>query len=127
VRWVVTLLTAASASFGCSDDPSGPGTLDLVIRGPVPLGAAVVQITGMGVIGVDQPAVGWAELVPMAPVGSTPVHRLVLVQEQAGELRVRLRVVDVAALPPVVSVIEAADQADVPLASLSSVEARIRP
>lgn len=118
---------AALGSIGCSDDPSGPGTLELLIRGPVPLGAAVVQITGAGVTGVDQPSVGWAELVPMAPAGSTPVHRLVLVQEQAGELRIRVRVLDVAAIPPVVSVIEASDQADLPLASLSSVEARIRP
>ncbi len=106
----------------CGEDPSGPGSVDLVVRGPVPLGAAVVELVGEGVRGIEQPAVGWAELVPVAPIGSTPVHRLVLIQEQPGDLRVRVEVVDVAAPLPTATVLEASDAADAPIANPASAE-----
>jgi hypothetical protein len=119
-RWATAAFVIALA--GCSDDPDGPGTLDLVVRGPAPLGAAVVQITGAGVTGADTAAPGWVELVPVAPSGSTPVHRLVIVQETAGELRVRLGVSDVSAPPPQVSVLQASDRFDLPVVNPGSLE-----
>ncbi len=127
VRHVLGALTVVSlAAAGCSDDPSGPGTINLTVRGAMPLGAAVVELVGEGLRGVEQPAVGWAELVPVAPLGTTPVHRLILIQEEPGELRIRLKVTDVAAPFPVATVIEATDQADEPVASPTSIEALVR-
>ncbi len=110
----------------CSDDPEGPGTVDLVIRAPVPLGAAVVELVGEGIQGMEQPAVGWSELVPVVPQGSTPVHRVVVIQEEPGELTVRLRVTDVQDVRPVTTVVEATDAADEPVTPLSQVEVVIR-
>lgn len=120
------LAVASLVAAGCSDDPSGPGTITLTVRGSTPLGAAVVELVGEGLRGVEQPSVGWAELVPLAPVGTTPVHRLILIQDAPGELRVRLEVVDVAAPYPVATVIEATDQDDEPVASPASIEALVR-
>jgi hypothetical protein len=119
---VAALLLGVLLAAGCSDDPSGPGTLDLVVSGPAPLGAAVIQITGAGVTGADGALPGWVELVPVAPAGSTPVHRLVVVQETAGDLRVRLAVVDVSAPPPRAVVVEASDRFDLPVANPGSLE-----
>ncbi len=119
-------LPLAVLTSACSDDPSGPGTVDLIVRADVALGAAVVELMGAGVVGVEQPAVGWVELVPMAVSGSTPVHRLVVVQDAPGELHLRVRVADVAGLLPTVTVIEAADQSDALLTSLAAVEATFR-
>ena len=120
-RWAVLLVSVAFAA-ACSDDPRGPGTLDLVVRGGAPLGAAVVQITGAGVTGAEGIAPGWVELIPVAPSGSTPVHRLVVVQETAGDLRVRLAVSDVSAPPPRVVVVEASDRFDLPVVNPGSLE-----
>ena len=120
VRFALVLALIWTAA--CSDDPSGPGTIDLVIRGPAPLGAAVVQITGSGVSGVDAIASGWVELIPVAPSGSTPVQRLVVVQQEAGDLKVRLRVTDVAAPPPRATVIEASDRCDLPVVNPGSLQ-----
>lgn len=127
-RWGFRTVVLALLAWGaaCSDDPEGPGTVEMVVRGPVPLGAAVVELVGEGIEGVDQAAVGWSELVPVAPQGSTPVHRLVVIQEEPGDLVVRLRVRDVQAVQPVTTVVEATDQADAPLPSLSGVEVSIR-
>jgi len=128
VRSGMWLLTALSLVVtGCFDDPSGPGTISLTVRGPIPLGAALVEIVGEGLRGVEQPAMGWAELVPVAPIGSTPVHRLILIQDAPGELRIRLQVVDVAAPYPVATVIEATDQADATVPSPASIAVVIRP
>lgn len=119
-------VAAVVLAGGCSDDPSGPGWVDLVVSAPVPLGAAVVQISGSGVEEFEQPAQGWFELVPMPPSGTTPVHRVVVIQEQPGELRLRVRVADLDAPLPSASVMEATDASDAPLASLASVEASLR-
>jgi hypothetical protein len=127
IRIASALLTVLLvAAGGCSDDPSGPGTIDLMVRGPVPLGAALVELVGEGLRGVEQPAVGWAELVPVAPAGSTPVHRLILIQDAPGDLRIRLEVVDVAAPYPVATVLDATDQADAPVPSPAGIEVLLR-
>lgn len=120
------LAILACAALACSDEPSGPGTVDLTVRGAVPLGAAIVELVGEGIRGVDQEAAGWAELVPIAPVGSTPVHRLILIQDQPGDLRIGLEVLDVAAELPIATVVEATDEADAPVPSPASIEAIVR-
>lgn len=123
---VSSALLLAAALAGCGDDPSGPGSVDLVVTGPVPLGAAVVELVGEGVRGIEQPAVGWAELVPVAPSGTTPVHRLILIQEEPGDLRIRVEVADVAAPLPTATIVEASDQADAQIANPLSVDAVLR-
>lgn len=122
----ILALTLLIVGAACSDDPDGPGTVDLVIRAPVPLGAAVVELVGEGIQGMEQPAQGWSELVPLAPDGTTPVHRVVVIQEEPGQLTVRLRVTDVQDVRPVTTVVEATDAADEPVTPLSQVEVVIR-
>lgn len=118
-------LVAALLAAGCGDDPSGPGALELRASASVPLGSAVIELEGEGLRGVDQPATGWVELVPVAPRNGVPVHRLVVIREEAGVLAVRLQVTDVETVRPVVTVIEAADAADQLLPSPTAVQVSI--
>lgn len=119
------VLAAALLAAGCGDDPEGPGALELRASASVPLGAAVIELEGEGLQGVEQPASGWVELVPVAPRNGVPVHRLVVIREQAGALAVRLQVTDVETVRPVVTVIEAADAADQLLPSPTAVQVSI--
>lgn len=124
---VLLVSLGALAAAGCSDDPKGPGDLELRVSAPVPLGAAVIELEGEGLQGVEQPATGWVELVPVAPRAGVPVHRLVVIREAPGPLAVRLQVTDVETVRPVAVVLEAADGNNAPLPSLASVEVAIDP
>lgn len=102
---VTCLLALASA---CSDDPSGPGTFDVVVKASVPIGAAVVELTGAPVDGVDEPARGWASLSQVGP----DRYRLMIIAETPGELVASIRVPDVSGPVPTASVVDVTDQVD---------------
>lgn len=124
---LLSAIVPALALAGCSDDPSGPGALELRVSANVALGAAVVELEGEGLRSVEQPASGWVELVPVAPRAGVPVHRLVVIREEPGVLAVRLQVTDVATVRPVATVLDASDGNDQSLPSLSSVRVSIDP
>lgn len=97
------LVVAGSA---CSDDPSGPGTFDVVVKAGVPLGAAVVELEGAPVDGVDEPARGWTSLRRVGP----DRYRLMIIAETPGDLVASIRVPDVSGPLPTASVVDASDQ-----------------
>lgn len=118
--WLVAVLVAAASA--CSDDPSGPGTFDVSVTASVPLGAAVVELEGAAVDGVEAPARGWAELRQVGPER----YRLMIIAEVPGELVASIRVPDVAAPLPTASVVQATDQVDSPVPSGAGASARVR-
>lgn len=120
----VAVFLVAFAVAGCSDDPEGPGTLVLRVSG-APLGAVVIELEGEGLRGVEQPATGWAELVPVAPRDGRPVHRLVVIRTVPGEITARLAVTDVATVRPVATVLEAAGGDDRLVSSTASLRISI--
>ena len=124
---VCCLALLAVGVWACSDDPSGRGTVTLTVQAGTPLGAAVVEIRGDGVLGAEPITAGWAHLELVAGGGEqAEMHRLVLVQDQEGTLSAELELEDVGAPLPTVSVVLASDGSDLPLASLAGVEARVR-
>lgn len=127
VRGTVSVALALALAACGDDDPSGPGTLTLTVEASVPLGAAVLELRGDGLVSASPLGAGWTHLEQVAGGGSgSDVHRLVLVQQQSGMLSAELEVTDVAAPMPVVGVLLASDAADLPLASLADVEVRVR-
>ncbi len=110
-RWALTL-GAALAVAACDGGPEGPGTLTGSVEAPVPLGAVVLEVTGGGVEGFvgagDTRAYG-------ALVSSAEKrYRVVLVDEAGGQLDFGVRVQDVGASKPSVSVIFAAGADNLP-------------
>jgi hypothetical protein len=123
-RWTrllgLTLVVGALAS--CSDDPSGPGTVTLTVRGSVPLGAAVVELRGAGVQGVRPLASGWV-VVDRVAGEAGEVRRLAIVQTQPGTLSVEVDLADLGADFPSLTVLGASDANDLPRPSLGGVRA----
>jgi hypothetical protein len=114
----LALLTFVTA---CDSGPKGPGFLDATLQGPVPLGAAVVEVTGAGVIGFE--GAGTTHVISR-PSGEG-VHRVVLIGEAAGDLRFRVQVDEVRDATPSATVLSAADGANQPLTSLQPFQVRI--
>lgn len=124
---LVGLVLVGAFGVGCSDDPSGPGTLTLTVEGPQPLGAAVIELRGDGIEGAEPLAAGWTHLEQVAGgQGQTAVHRLVLVQQASGGLSATLRVDDVGRAPPSATLLLASDGSDLPLSSLDGIAVRVR-
>jgi hypothetical protein len=92
----------------CSDEPSGPGEVDVVVEAAVPLGAAVVELIGGPVDGVEQPAAGWTSLARTGP----DRYRLVVIAEEPGTLVAAIRVPDVGGPLPTASVVDATGAQD---------------
>lgn len=104
----LALAAAVVALSGCDlFGPSGPGVLDATLTAEGELGAVVLEVTGPAVRGfVGQGTTrAYGALVSTAEVGR---HRLVLVGEDGGPMRFGIEVDDLAADPPVVTVITAA-------------------
>ena len=104
------LLTGALLLAGCDGGPKGPGVLDAAVDAPGPIGAVVLQIDGYGITGFtgqgDTRAFGAqaraaTELEPAR-------HRVVLVDGDGTGLRFGIRVDDLSAEPPLVTVVLAA-------------------
>ncbi len=122
---LLALVTLAGAA--CSDDPSGPGTLTLTVEGPLPLGAAVIELRGDGIESAEPLTAGWTHLEQVAGgQGQVAVHRLVLVQQASGTLSATLRVDDVGRDPPAATVLLASDGSDLPVSSLDGIAVRVR-
>lgn len=115
-------LAATVALAACSDDPQGPGTITLTVDAAAPLGAAVLDLRGGGIEGVEEPAAGWAVLRPLATSG----HRLLVVAEQAGDLVVRIRVADLDAPLPRATLLQASGQDDRAIEVLGGIDVRVR-
>jgi hypothetical protein len=101
------LLVWAAAS--CDSSPSGPGSLPVTVEAPgAPLGAVTLEVVGAGVRGFAR----------------QNRHRVVLVDPVGGVLRLAIRVEDVRAEPPRVTVVSAAGTDNLARA-VTDVEARV--
>jgi hypothetical protein len=116
------LLTALALTAAC-DGREGPGYLAAALEGPLPLGAAVVDVRGVGIMGFE-PAGTTRVFSAVTPAG---VHRVVLVGETTGDLTFRIRVEDPKAAPPTGVVVSAADAEDRPVTSVIPFSVRISP
>jgi hypothetical protein len=115
------LLAVATLSAGCDSGPKGPGFLSASVEGPVPLGAAIVEVQGQGVIGFEG-AGGTHVFSASAQPGS---HRVVLVGETPGPLGFRVQVQELRDAPPTAAVLSAAGSDNIPLATVQAFQVRI--
>jgi hypothetical protein len=122
--WIGAALIA-----GCEDEvPPGSGFVTLSVRGPVPLGAVVVELSGATVEAAEDPSGGWVALASDGPPTSTgPRYRLVVVLREPGSPQIRLRVPDVSGRLPVATLQQATSGDNAPVPSLGSIEVEIRP
>jgi hypothetical protein len=122
---VVAVAVLAPWTTACSDDPSGPGTVTVTVEGSTPLGGAVLDIRGK-VDAAESLHAGWSLLEPLSNQGSTPVYRLLVVQEEAGALSVSLSVPDVGADLPAVTVLQASGADDRRLPAVGGLDVRVK-
>jgi hypothetical protein len=115
------LLVWAAAS--CDSSPSGPGSLPVTVeaRG-APLGAVTLEVVGAGVRGFE--GVGNTHAFGGVVSARQNRHRVVLVDPVGGVLRLAIRVEDVRAEPPRVTVVSAAGTDNLARA-VTDVEARV--
>jgi hypothetical protein len=116
-----TVLLAAVLMSAACGDREGPGFVAGSLEGPVPLGAAVVDIRGIGILGFE-PTGSTRVFSAVTPEG---VHRVVLVGETPGDLPFRIKVEDPSAAPPVALVVSAADGGNLPVTSVTPFTVRI--
>lgn len=104
------LLAIALLPAGCDWGPEGEGEWRATLTGPgEPFGSAVLLVTGEGI----QDVTGDAGVRVWIQETDPGEFRAVLVQTEAtGSVHFRIRVQDMAAPPPSVAVLEAADLAD---------------
>jgi hypothetical protein len=117
----LALLLAGGA---CDSGPKGPGFLQASIEGPVPLGAAIVEVQGEGVLGFEGAGSTHVFEAPGTPSDPT-VHRLVLIGETPGDLRFKVQVQEVRDRPPSATIIQASGADDIPLASVQAFQVNI--
>lgn len=122
---LVALALLAAAVTACSDNPSGPGAVTLTVEGSTPLGGAVLDIRGR-VDGAESLHSGWSLLEPLPNQGSTPVYRLLVVQDVAGPLSVSLSVPDVGGDLPAVTVLQASGADDRRLPAVGGLDVSIK-
>lgn len=111
---VLVALGLAALAAACDSGPSGPGTLTARVTGPSPLGAAVLEVTGGAVEGFE----GRGDTQAYGATVSAGRHRVVLVDRNADGMSFGIRVSDLGADPPVVTVIKVAS--DLNLVTLST-------
>jgi len=106
--WRLVGVVLAVLAAACSDapGPSGPGSYAVVIQGgDVPAGAAVVELIGPGIVGVE--SVGSAR-VYSTPLATQDGIRVVIIAPGEGELGFRVLVADLALAAPRGDVLDAA-------------------
>jgi hypothetical protein len=121
MRWATRAALIAAVAVAACDDRQGPGYLGGALEGPLPLGAAVVDVRGTGIMGFE-PAGTTRVFSAVTPEG---IHRVVLVGEAAGGLEFRIKVEDPSAAPPVGVLVSAADGEDRPVTSVAPFSVRI--
>ena len=91
---------------GCDFGPSGPGTLAGTVVGTIPLGAVVLEVTGVGITGFT--GQGDTQAYGALVSESAGRHRVILVDRAGGQIQFGIRVDDLGAERPVIRVLSAA-------------------
>jgi hypothetical protein len=122
-RLVGVMLAVLAAACSDARGPSGPGSYTVAIEGgDVPAGAAVVELLGPGILGVE--SVGSAR-VYSTPLPSRDGIRVVVVVPGEFELGFRVLVSDLALAPPRGDVVEAAGMDNTPSLAPSTYQVRV--
>jgi hypothetical protein len=114
-------LALATFLSSCDSGPKGPGFLSASVEGPIPLGAAIVEVHGDGVIGFEGAGGTHVFSAPSQP----GIHRVVLVGETPGELAFRVQVQELRDGAPSATVVSAAGGDNIPLATVQAFQVRI--
>ena len=104
---LVVLSLGACDLFG----PSGPGTLDATLTGPTPLGAALLEVSGLGIqgfVGQGDTRVYGAEV-----NATTGTHRVVAISASGGVLSFGIKVADLGMDLPLATVMKVANPANI--------------
>ena len=110
-RAAALTLLVAWLGAGCDGPPSGPGSLLVTVEATsAPLGAATLEVVGSGIRGFE--GMGSTHAYGGLVSARQSRHRVVLLDPDGGMLQVAVRVDDVRAAPPRVSVIAAAGTDD---------------
>jgi hypothetical protein len=120
VRSAALALLVSSAA--CDSGPKGPGVLTGTIEGPIPLGAAIVEVQGEGVLGFEPAGTTHVFDTPSDEPG---VHRIVLIGETPGDLPFKVRVQEMRDRPPTATIIQASGADDIPLATVQAFQVHI--
>ena len=115
-------LLASCVLTGCDAGPSGPGTISGTVVGAAPLGAALIEVTGVGITGFT--GQGDTQVYGALVSDLEGRHRVLLVDQGGGQLQFGIRVDDLGADRPIVSVLDAASPEN-EVVSTAGVEVRI--
>jgi hypothetical protein len=122
--WAIRSVACAAlwTAAACDSGPKGPGFLTGTIEGPVPLGAAIVEVQGEGVLGFE--AAGTTHVFD-SPGDQPGVHRIVLIGETPGDLPFKVQVQEMRDRPPTATIIQASGADDIPLATVQAFQVHI--
>lgn len=123
VRWL-GLVLALAGTGACGDGDDGPGALLVTVEMPAGrVGAAVLELTGEGLLGVE--STGSARAIGRTTASGT--LRIVVAAIGAQPPVVRVPVVNRNAALPLAAVLEASDASDLPLSGVGQIQVRIEP
>jgi hypothetical protein len=110
----VLAVVAVLAIGACDSGPSGPGALEGRVSAPA-LGAALLEVEGSGINGFT----GRGDTqVYSAPLQGRPgVHRVIVLDRPGGELGFSIDVDDRGMEGPIVTVIQAVDNGNLPISA----------
>ena len=111
-RALVLALGAGLVLGACSEDDAGPGVIEIVVGGEIPVGGVVVELVGDGILGVQNRAGLTAAMETRTVSGAQPEVRIVAVQEVPGPLILRLDVARAGASLPTATVVQASSEDD---------------
>jgi hypothetical protein len=97
LRWIPFLLLALLPA-GCDTGPSGPGSWEVVIEGPVPVGSAAFVLTGAGIQEVE--GIDGSIVFAHTPSGDGSIRVVAFAPAGAANLSFRVRVRNLGAPPP---------------------------
>jgi hypothetical protein len=117
----VGLALLAALAAGCDSGPKGPGFLSATVDGPIPLGAAIVEVQGVGVIGFE----GAGTTHVFTTLSQSGSQRVVLIGETPGDLAFKVRVQELRDGIPSATVVSAAGGDNLPLATVQAFQVRI--
>jgi hypothetical protein len=109
--WKAIAVAAVVALGACDTGPKGPGTLSVSVSGGT-LGAVVLEASGSGIQGFVGTGGTKVYSAPVGPVTGSPtelVYRVIVVSPVGGDLHFGIKVLDVGATEPALSVIDAVD------------------
>lgn len=121
--WRTLAVVVALGMGGCDlFGPSGPGVLDATLTATEPLGAVVLELTGVGIEGFESQ--GQTRAFGAEVDAAAGRHRVILVSPDGAAMRFGIRVLDVGGDSPLVTVVSAASLDNQP-ALATGVEVRV--